>query len=273
MLVVPSQRGGRNLYIYQGDTSTLAPWIQREIHLDEAIEAGDRGQGVRRVQEWLTLRGYPLAIDGNFSIATAETVAQFQEDALLSATGRVDPETFARLTEPMLDVLKQQLDISEDWGSAILAYARAHLRSHPREIGGQNRGPWVRLYMRGGEGTDRPWCAGFVSFLLHQASESLNVEVPVSGWSSCDYLAAQAQRHGFFVSEIAARGILLPPGSIFVSRASDTDWDHTGVIVDSDPLTLTTIEGNTNDEGSREGYEVAMRTRSYSNRDFIVFDH
>ncbi|MGH8565940.1 MAG: hypothetical protein ACREXW_18380 [Gammaproteobacteria bacterium] len=30
-----------------------------------------------------------------------------------------------------------------------------------------------------------------------------------------------------------------------------------------------TIEGNTNDDGSREGYEVCARTRDYNEMDFI----
>jgi len=31
-----------------------------------------------------------------------------------------------------------------------------------------------------------------------------------------------------------------------------------------------TIEGNTNDDGSREGYEVCARRRGYSKTDFII---
>jgi hypothetical protein len=31
-----------------------------------------------------------------------------------------------------------------------------------------------------------------------------------------------------------------------------------------------TIEGNTNDEGSREGYEVCHRVRGYGSKDFIL---
>ena len=44
---------------------------------------------------------------------------------------------------------------------------------NPREIGGQNMGPWVRLYMDGREGAEFPWCAGFVCFVLAQACEAM----------------------------------------------------------------------------------------------------
>jgi len=32
-----------------------------------------------------------------------------------------------------------------------------------------------------------------------------------------------------------------------------------------------TIEGNTNDDGSREGYEGCQRVRGYASKDFIVW--
>jgi hypothetical protein len=33
---------------------------------------------------------------------------------------------------------------------------------------------------------------------------------------------------------------------------------------------MSTIEGNTNDEGSREGHEVCARTRGYDGEDFVL---
>ena len=48
-------------------------------------------------------------------------------------------------------------------------------------------------------------------------------------------------------------------------------YRHTGIIASAGPDTLQTIEGNTNDDGSAEGYEVCARTRGYTNMDFIVF--
>jgi len=39
-------------------------------------------------------------------------------------------------------------------GQMVVAYAEQYLEQHPREVGGQNKGPWVRLYMEGNEGSD-----------------------------------------------------------------------------------------------------------------------
>jgi Putative peptidoglycan binding domain len=259
------------MYIQNTSTFDLDNWILQEVELAATQEVGMRGQPVRRIQEWLSLRGHPVVVDGIYGIATAEAVARFQEENGVDPDGRVSPETFALLVEPLRAALRQRLDASESLGAAIVEYAHGHLAQLPREVGGQNCGPWVRTYMRGNEGSQWAWCAGFASFLMHQAAQSLGLVAPIEGSFSCDTLVLQAKQAGLFVSESDARLRTIPPGSLFLNRESDTDWTHVGVVIAADELTLSTIEGNTNDDGSREGYEVCMRTRSYTNRDFIVF--
>jgi hypothetical protein len=62
------------------------------------------------------------------------------------------------------------------------------------------------------------------------------------------------------------------PGSLFLNRRTSTDWDHTGIVVKSvGEEVFLTIEGNTNDDGSREGYQVCQRVRGYEEKDFILF--
>lgn len=160
------------------------------------------------------------------------------------------------------------------YAEAVLAYAGKHLALRPIEIGGQNNGPWVRLYMNGNEGSDFPWCAGFVSFVLKQASADSAYPMPIRGSWSCDSLAAQAREVGVFVGEQeikrdAAVRAALSPVSIFLCRRTPTDWRHTGFATGFDDETFATIEGNTNDEGYREGYEACARVRAYANKDFV----
>jgi len=64
----------------------------------------------------------------------------------------------------------------------------------------------------------------------------------------------------------------LAPGDFFVVRKVYGDWIHIGIIVDPKEDYFTTIEGNTNDAGEREGYEVCKRIRGYKNKDFILID-
>jgi hypothetical protein len=261
------------MYVYDKNISELSEWIQNEINIVNDVSAGSRGISVRRVQEWLSLHGYSLAIDEAYGPITAEVVARFQEDAFLGATGRVDAETFAKLTTPMRETLRQRLTASESVNAAVIEYALCHLAQHPREIGGQNRGPWVRMYLNGHDGREWAWCAGFATFILHQATESLNVAMPIPGSFSCDTLVAQARDAGLFISEAEARNRhmeLITPGSLFLVRRTDTDWTHVGIVHEVQELLIRTIEGNTNDDGDREGYEVCTRTRGLANKDYIV---
>ncbi len=62
----------------------------------------------------------------------------------------------------------------------------------------------------------------------------------------------------------------IPPGSLFLNRKKAEDWVHTGLVLNSCAESFDTIEGNTNDAGDREGYEVCRRVRGYKNKDFII---
>ena len=62
----------------------------------------------------------------------------------------------------------------------------------------------------------------------------------------------------------------LKPGSIFLRRRIAGDWTHTGIVIKATPDAFMTIEGNTNDMGSREGYEVCRRFQGYKGRDFVT---
>lgn len=105
---------------------------------------------------------------------------------------------------------------------------------------------------------------------MHQAAETLGVDPPIPGSVSCDSVVAQARQVDRFRSEADAQRLGVPDGSIFLVRRTASDWTHDGLVVHAGPATFTTIEGNTNDEGSREGVEVCARTRSYPDKDFVL---
>jgi hypothetical protein len=123
--------------------------------------------------------------------------------------------------------------------------------------------------MSGQQGVPFAWCAGFVTFLLEQATQALSIGMPIAGSIRCDTLAAQAERAGIRITEDEAPA-KLTPGSIFLVRRIVGDWTHTGIVTEVHDDTFETIEGNTNDSGSREGVEVCARTRSYAGKDFIL---
>lgn len=257
-----------------GGERNLTSWIQRETKIAQSVKLGSKGQVVRRIQEWLNLWGFGLAIDGDFGKVTKRRVEQFQEEQGLRVSGIVNTSTFEALVSPLSQTLEPISAKEHTFSSLAYKYAQAHLKQSPREVGGQNCGPWVRLYMKGNEGTDWPWCAGFVSFVLQQTAEALQMKAPIAGSFSCDTLAAQAKTAGIFIQESNINnGVEAFDGMsdtcIFLVRRTATDWMHAGFATEFDEVSFDTIEGNTNDEGSREGFEVCSRVRGYSEKDFI----
>ncbi len=246
-----------------------------EYNFTSDIKRGTKSKQVGLVQEWLSLNGTGTGIDNAFGSGTEAAVKAFQQKKKLPTTGIVDQVTFETLTAPIRTALKPIAAGQKTMGQLVAAYAEQHLKQHPREVGGQNSGPWVRLYTKGKQGAAYPWCAAFVSVVLAQAADTLGTKPPVAYTLGCDQLANSAKKIGRFVAgkDIAAgkaSNDILKPCAIFLVRKKPGDWTHTGFATAFDSEHFETIEGNTNDSGDREGYEVCKRMRSYDKKDFVV---
>ncbi len=240
-----------------------------DLKLGRLIRQGDAGEKVILIQEWLCLHGIHVVIDGDFGPATTRAVKAFQKSEGVSQDGILGNITFSALVRPMTDALESVQKPVENLGDTVIACAEKHLEQHPREIGGANCGPWVRLYLDGMQ--KAPWCAGFVSLLLKQACHIMRVSLSLKTSFSCDQLAGSAKENGLFLKEGTFENVSkIRPGSIFLNRKTESDWTHTGIAIKMEQDLFYTIEGNTNDEGDREGYEVCGRIRGYSNKDFIL---
>jgi hypothetical protein len=210
-----------------------------------------------------------VVVDGAFGPATEAAVRAFQRRRSLPATGIVDRATFDALVAPMRRAVAAA-EVTSTLGRTVVAVARRHLAEKPREAGGANRGPWVRLYMDGNEGKDWPWCAGFATWVIRQAAEAHAVPSPVARTWSCDELAGRAKARDCLCRGTPTARAQVTPGSLFLSRQSSSDWTHVGIVLRALPDHFETIEGNTNDDGSREGHEVVRRTRSWDGKDFVI---
>lgn len=267
-------------------TSLLPTWATVELAYPGPLAHGSKGPGVRRVQEWLTLRGHAIGVDEDFGPATLRALRAFA--ARSTNTGHaIDALTaalWADLVAPMRRAATERG--SGTLAEAVAHVAKAHLKEHPREVGGANRGPWVRLYCKGQDGPAYAWCAGFVSYVTMQAATALGAASPLAYTLSCDTLAADAAAKGRFLAGAAvASGQIAPPAlrgseaaGVFLVRnpKNPKDWTHTGFALHFEPgssrrgvATYRTVEGNTNTGGSREGYEVCARTRGMASVDFI----
>jgi len=243
----------------------------KDLELDRNYKKGSRGRKIKLIQEWLCLHNFHVYIDGDFGPATDYAVRQFQRKKRLLADGVVGKACFAELVKPMIRAIRSASSVKKSFGQMVVCYAKQHLKQHPREVGGQNKGPWVRLYMKGNEGRAWSWCAGFVSFILKQAGRSLKISTPVKTSLSCNTLAANAKRREIFFNGSRIKNkSQIAPGSLFISRKTASNWVHAGIVIQADDEVFHTIEGNTNDKGSHEGYEVCRMVRGYKNKDFIL---
>ncbi len=242
-----------------------------DLKLDAPKKRGASGEKVRLIQGWLSLHGFKLVVDGGYGNATVRQVRAFQKAKGLTVTGIVDDATYQELVQPMIVALSP---IAPDGplGWLVVAYARQHLVQHPQEVGGENRGPWVRLYTQGREGEDAPWCAGFATFILEQACLAAGVPGPLPRTLACDDMQACAGDRLLSQPKPSQRK-RITPGSFFLRPnppGVKPRYAHTGIVVQAEADTFKSIEGNTNDDGSAEGVEVCARVRGYRGLDFII---
>lgn len=118
---------------------------------------------------------------------------------------------------------------------------------------GSNDGAWVRRYLAAaGVNFPAPWCASFVTYLAKECGYEHIPKHPaaVASWSHMPKAAEPARGDLFFYLHENGTG-------------------HIGVVLENKGATVRTIEGNTNDEGSREGFEVCRRERKISALRFI----
>jgi hypothetical protein len=235
---------------------------------------------VRKVQEWINLwKRYDhkwkvsALIDGDFGPATLSVIKEFQKYHGLTVDGIVGNMTWQKLIEPMRKAfsrVKEDLSLKE----LIVAYAKQHLASSPREFK-QNEGTWVRSYMDGNEGSDWPWCMGFVQTIIDQATftigQKLTDYMPKS--YSCDVVGSHGHKNNNLIrnADLRKDSSIVEAGDIFLNVKKPFDWTHTGIVIGVEEGWIQTIEGNTNDEGSREGYEVCERKRDLNTKNIDIF--
>jgi len=242
------------------------------LSIAETIERGSKQKKViHTIQEWLCLNGQSTKIDDDYGPATEVAVSNFQKNTGLMQTGKVDPLTFEKLVWPMKSLSETTLSGNGGLLPAVVELSLKYLAEHPMEVGGQNMGPWVRYFMDGYEGNGWPWCAGFNTLIVKQAAKLCGTSTKLPRTYSCDVLGMWAKTNGKFISGSSGNLSIVQPGHLFLVQKSHNDWQHTGIVIEMTPEYCVTIEGNTNDEGSREGYEVCKRTRGFKTLDFVVY--
>lgn len=237
-----------------------------------------QAEAVRAVQARLNERGCgPLAEDGLFGVATEAAVRLFQSrffDASgvpLTVDGRVGPVTWAALfgtaSLPPLVV-----------GSGL---AEAALRVAAEQLGiaedppGSNRGAAVEEFLDAVDlGPGNAWCAAFVYWCADRAARETGLPNRLPRTGGVLDMWRRARRAGLpciTAAEAAAQPALVTSGMVFVMDHG-AGRGHTGFVRSLANGRLCTIEGNSNDGGSREGtgvFELTRRTLGSVSTGFI----
>lgn len=135
-------------------------------------------------------------------------------------------------------------------------------------LGHDNRGKEVDVFAQYLDLLGVPWCACFVAYVIHMACLARQVgdvwyKQGTKSAASCTWLVQHLSLDGRIHD--------VPTQRVFVffipSRTEPGKFVHTGFgygmrYIAGGDITFQTMEGNSNDDGSSEGYEVVQRVRT-----------
>lgn len=140
------------------------------------------------------------------------------------------------------------------WAQADQAEDRESVLAAARPLVGEvedgdNAGEFVEMVLSSvGLSAGHPWCAAFNYYVFQKAGFASRV--PKSAWSPDWVSGGERRKHG---NPADVFGIYFP------SRGRVA---HTGIVEAQQGPWITTIEGNTNESGSRDGDGVYRKKRS-----------
>ena len=141
------------------------------------------------------------------------------------------------------------------------------------EQGGDNRGQVVeRMLAQVHQPPGQPWCAAFVyhvGFHSHFDSTTGSSAWPLPATASCEVLARHAAERGVLRDQPLLGDVFL----LYSPRLGR--FAHTGIVVSveqprpgvRDVHVCLTIEGNTNEDGSRDGFATLRKVRTFREAD------
>jgi peptidoglycan hydrolase-like protein with peptidoglycan-binding domain len=217
---------------------------------------------IKKVQAELNKQGYgPLSVDGDNGPKTTAAVKAFQAAKGLDADGIVGPKTLAGLfpgqtVQPVDATFNlQPLPGNLDFPLTKLAQLIALSQLGVREATGKNDGPAVETFLRSvGLGKGYAWCMAFVYWAYQTAAERLHVQNPLIKTGGVLKQWNELEGTGIVKTKIPRTG------DIFIMDFGG-GTGHTGIVIgiSGDATTVNTIEGNTNEAGSRNGDGVYLR--------------
>ena len=134
------------------------------------------------------------------------------------------------------------------------------VREHPK---GSNRGAKVDRYQSADSlaGVGYAWCGSFNAWCIRATEDDLKVDIPYNYSASCDQILSWARSNGVIYETPEVGDVML-----VMNLRNRRDSIHTGIVVKVTGNSFQSIEGNTNNDGGREGYGVIKHTRQNGDR-------
>ena len=233
--------------------------IQKE-ETDKAI--------VKAIQKQLNVKGCgPIDVDGDYGSNTYSAVKLFQtrnsdsEENPLEADGKVGAITWATLfggndAPPVTASAKGLLTKAIE-----IAVSQIGVKEQPPF---SNRGPEVDEYLRRAGlnpvGQHYSWCMAFVYWCFDEAARSLGRNNPLVKTAGCLNHWNSATCPKVKMADAVNNPALVKPGHIFIIDHGHGNG-HTGIVESVNGGMINSIEGNTNNDGSANGYGVLRLTR------------
>jgi hypothetical protein len=223
------------------------------------VKKGSQGATVTELQNILRELDYNIPVTGIFDTATYKAVRNFQSRHLdkhnvpLEVDGEVGEITWWALQNPRSIVHGGAIDygampLSEMGESAIgrtaLQFAIKELSAGAGEEGGNNKGPWVRKYLRPvGLSEGNSWCAAFISWCFLQAAGGDKKNMPFKYTAGARNIYNQLKQKGFIYD--ANRTLPLPGDIVTWWRVSmSSGFGHIAIVHHYKDGFLYTLEGN-----------------------------
>ncbi len=167
-----------------------------------------------------------------------------------------------------------KISSAETLSAAALMAAQGQVGQceHPA---GSNSGPMVNEYLRSvGLNPGYAWCQAFVYWCYDVAAKKLSITNPLVRTAGVQNCWNRSENGPAITKVLKSEAILHPekvgPGDQIILSFGGSKG-HTGIVEKTEGGLIHTIEGNSNDNGSREGYEVVRHIRSLKDKALLGF--
>jgi peptidoglycan hydrolase-like protein with peptidoglycan-binding domain len=226
------------------------------------LKKGQTGNDVLELQNILQELDYDIDLTGVYDVPTFKAVRDFQSSHVdihgqpLTVDGSVGALTMWALEHPRINVsathafdftkMPEEVNGESPVGRKALEIAIEELNAGAGEIGGNNKGIWVKKYLKPvGLGEGQPWCAGFVSWCFQESATRTGTSSPFKYSAGARNIYHQLRTMGKTV-DLTSNGDQAKPGDIVAwwRTSMSSGKGHIGIVHHEADGFIYTIEGN-----------------------------